>query len=706
MSANDNFNIDWDELNKLSPEERKVALEILQQYATEGKSDIYETLKNSDWDEIPVDIHTFMHDRRYLGNALYDAEGRFTIFPYWEKCLEDIFPSNTTTKYNTIVFTGAIGLGKSTIAVICQLYMLYRLLCLKDPYQYYGMQSIDKLSISLMNITLENARGVALDKLNQMILASEWFLSHGEMRGTTNLKYYPEKHIELITASSNNQIIGRALFCNFTDEVNFALVQDPDKQKKRMMKMITQIDARMKSRFMRGTYLPTLNIIASSKDSEQSFLEAYIKNKRDNESKNTLIVDEPQWVVDSRKDTPEKFWVAVGSSTLANELPIHLTDEELREYKERGYDMWQVPIGYLDTFQLNLDEAICSIIGIATASTLRYISGAKLMNAKSNEYENPFIKDVIEVGTEDTLQYSHFFDLTKLNPEDMERPLFIHLDMSSSKDKTGIAGVWITGKEVTNASMTLPEETDNPNGTELLNTQNSIEAASLSYKLAFSVSIKAPKDGQIAFAKHEVFINWLREQGFDIKKISADTFQSTTTLQALNTDGFETEIVSVDRLAVVNHKTKVCLPYHYLRAAIYERRIKIYQQCELLTKELLELERESDGRINHPDDGKHGSKDQADAVCGALFLASKYATTYAQEYGEQISNSVEVSSEAVMTPKQVRKQMVTNFEEELNKIYLNKLKQDTKRDMEEFHSKDEIDDYNIMKDIYDGILSF
>jgi len=706
MSANDNFNIDWDELNKLSPEERKVALEILQQYATEGKSDIYETLKNSDWDEIPVDIHTFMHDKRYLGNALYDAEGRFTIFPYWEKCLEDIFPSNTTTKYNTIVFTGAIGLGKSTIAVICQLYMLYRLLCLKDPYQYYGMQSIDKLSISLMNITLENARGVALDKLNQMILASEWFLAHGEMRGTTNLKYYPEKHIELITASSNNQIIGRALFCNFTDEVNFALVQDPDKQKRRMMKMITQIDARMKSRFMRGTYLPTLNIIASSKDSEQSFLEAYIKNKRDNESKNTLIVDEPQWVVDSRKDTPEKFWVAVGNSTLANELPIHLSDEELREYKERGYDMWQVPIGYLDTFQLNLDEAICSIIGIATASTLRYISGAKLMNAKSNEYENPFIKDVIEVGTDDTLQYSHFFDLTKLNPDDMERPLFIHLDMSSSKDKTGIAGVWITGKEVTNASMTLPEETDNPNGTELLNTQNSIEAASLSYKLAFSVSIKAPQGGQIAFAKHEVFINWLREQGFDIKKISADTYQSTTTLQALNTDGFETEIVSVDRLAVVNHKTKVCLPYHYLRAAIYERRIKIYQQCDLLTKELLELERESDGRINHPDDGKHGSKDQADAVCGALFLASKYATTYAQEYGEQISNSVEVSSEAVMTPKQVRKQMVTNFEEELNKIYLNKLKQDTKRDIEEFHTKDEVDDYNIMKDIYDGILSF
>ena len=132
-------------------------------------------------------------------------------------------------------------------------------------------------------------------------------MSHGTMAGTANLIFRPEKHIEIITASSNNQVIGRALFANFTDEVNFSLVNNPEKQKKKMMKLITQIDARMKSRFLRGTYLPTLNIIASSKDTEQSFLEAYINTKRETESKNTLIVDEPQWVVDSRKDSPIKF---------------------------------------------------------------------------------------------------------------------------------------------------------------------------------------------------------------------------------------------------------------------------------------------------------------------------------------------------------------------------------------------------------------
>lgn len=203
----------FDELNNLSEEERKLALSILEEFSKEGTSKVFEDLKYADFEEIPVDIETFLHDRQYLGNALYDPDGRFTLFPYWENKLKEIFPTNVDTRYNTIILTGAIGLGKSTVAVICQLYLLYRLLCLKDPYLYYGMQPIDKISISMMNITIENAKGVALDKMNQMILSSEWFMTHGKMTGESNLIFKPDKHIEIITASSNNQIIGRALFC-------------------------------------------------------------------------------------------------------------------------------------------------------------------------------------------------------------------------------------------------------------------------------------------------------------------------------------------------------------------------------------------------------------------------------------------------------------------------------------------------------------
>jgi hypothetical protein len=64
----------------------------------------------------------------------------------------------------------------------------------------------------------------------------------------------------------------------------------------------------------------------------------------------------------------------------------------------------------------------------------------------------------------------------------MSRPMFIHLDMSTggsgNGDKTGIAGVWITGKR-SSGGLDASKE--------------------LEFKLAFSVSIKAPKGFQISF---------------------------------------------------------------------------------------------------------------------------------------------------------------------------------------------------------------
>lgn len=609
-----------EQINELNEEERKFFLEVLKEYSETGESSSLDKLYEEDYEEMPVAIEEFLHNRRYLGNALYDPDGNFTLFPYWENKLKEIFPDATTTKYNTIVFTGAIGLGKSTIAVICLLYMLYRLLCLKDPYLHYGLQPIDKLSISLMNITLENAKGVALDKMNQMILSSEWFMSHGHMSGTTNLVFNPEKHIELITASSNNQVIGRCLFANFTDEVNFGLTSDTEKLKKKQKTLISQIDARMKSRFLRGTYLPTLNIIASSKNSEQSFLEDFINSKIQNESKNTLIVDEPQWIVDSRKDSPIRFWVAVGNKFLANEvLPLDAPDSLVDEYRAKGYNMIHVPIGYRENFVENLDGALQDIAGIATASALKYISGTKWNDCVNPEFKNPFTKEILEVGDakDDKTQYSDYFDLS-LVPEHLKScPLYIHLDMSVSGDKTGIAGTWIVKKRA------VLEEQD--------------QAKSLFYRVAFSCAIKAPKGAQISFNKNKQFIFWLKQQGFNVKKVTSDTFQSAPVLQDLRANGIDCDILSVDRLTGEG-KNKICEPYHYFKSTIYEGRLEVYKTI-LLTDEVVGLERLSDGHIDHTTAGIN-SKDVSDAVCGSIFEASRHAQEYAFDYGETIESMV------------------------------------------------------------------
>jgi hypothetical protein len=669
-------------LDSLTQEERALAIEILREYSIEGHSELLEDLKYSDFEEIPVDILTFISEDRYLGRGLYTVdeftgERKCTVFPYWLETLQEIFPDNLTTRYNTLILTGSIGLGKSFVAVLCQLYLLYRMMCLKDPYTYYGLQPIDKITFSMLNVTLEAAQGVGWDKMQQLLQSSDWFMERGNMNASrTNPQWMPPKGIELVFGSSNRHVVGRALFSNFSDEVNFGVGNNVEKQKAKLKKMISQIDARMISRFGKGTYLPTMNIIASSKDSEQAFMESYIEMKRKNESKTTLIIDEPQWVVRNDKgspDDPGSFYVAVGNKFLAHELlPVGATDAEVQAYKEKGYFMLKVPPIYREAFEDNIDLALTDNAGISTSSSTKYISGVRLNQIKTDTYKNPFTRDVIEVGNspDDVNQYANFFDLSRISPKDMARPLFIHLDMSLSGDKTGIAGVWITGKR--------PQKVGEDPSKEL------------EFKAAFSVSIKAPKGFQVSFEKNRNFIRWLRDRGFAIKGISSDTYQSAQIQQQLKSDGFKTKILSVDR---IDNSTRQCLPYAFFKSAIYERHIQLYKDCELLTEELVSLERLSDGHIDHP---QNGSKDQADAMCGALYLASEFAEEFAYDYGENLEAALVVNEGK--SDEYMKRQMMVEFQEELKSIYT---EFDAATSLQKAQRQSE---YQMYQDIMNGII--
>ena len=468
-------------------------------------------------------------------------------------------------------------------------------------------------------------------------------------------------------------------------EVNFGIGSDVEKKKEKQKKMIAQIDARMKSRFMKGTYLPTLNIIISSKDTEQAFLDSYINTKKANESKTTLIIDEPQWVIRNDKGSPNdpgSFYVAIGNKFLAHELlPVGFPEADIDKYREKGYMMLKIPPGFREDFETNLDQALMDIAGLSSSSATKYISGVRLNQAKTEEYSNPFSKDVIEVGNspDDHTQYANFFDLSKVSPTDMARPLFIHLDMSMTGDKTGIAGVWITGKTASASGKDGAEES----------------SRELRYRTAFSVSVKAPKGYQVSFEKNRNFIRWLRDKGFSIKGISSDTFQSAQIQQDLKSDGFNTKIISVDR---VDKETKVCLPYQYLKSAIYEKRILIYKKCDLLTDELIGLERKPDGHIDHTPDGIN-SKDQADAVCGALYLASGFAEEYSYSYGESLDSALDVNAGESDAYK--KRQMIAAFQEELTKAYAGLHDSEDENEQIDPKKKEELESY---KDIMDGII--
>jgi hypothetical protein len=118
----------------------------------------------------------------------------------------------------------------------------------------------------------------------------------------------------------------------------------------------------------------------------------------------------------------------------------------------------------------------------------------------------------------------------------------------------------------------------------------------------------------------------------------------------------------------------------------------MYKDCTLLTEEIVSLERLSDGHIDHP---QNFSKDQADAVCGSLFLASEFAEEYSYDYGESLETSLDVNS----TSDELRKhQMIAEFQDELTKIYSEMY---AAQEALDYQKKQEYESY---QDIMNGII--
>ena len=99
----------------------------------------------------------------------------------------------------------------------------------------------------------------------------------------------PKQYYDVIGASPYNNFLIKTndsyIISHNCDEISFIPNQDVAKQVEKAKLLISTIDTRMQSRFMKGEFNPTLNILASSKRTDQSFLETYIENKKTNESK-------------------------------------------------------------------------------------------------------------------------------------------------------------------------------------------------------------------------------------------------------------------------------------------------------------------------------------------------------------------------------------------------------------------------------------
>ena len=575
-----------------SPVEQQYLYKIIEEISMYGESPTYEDIWLADYKEIPVDKTTFLTDSYYLGESNNNGKA---IYPRWMEVMQEL--ERTGNQYYEIVFTGATRTGKTSTAVSDACYQLYKMMCLRDPQQYFGLKSVTTISFFFFNLTATLARGVAYREFNSTLSVSPWFMEHGKMnKSTAHPTYLPEGDLIAIEYGSEaSHALGKATACVIFDEVNFsqAGIKDIEKSKERMKAKYDTLVARVTGTFVKhGEVFGKLYVI-SSKNSDSDFMEEYIQKQKEAGNEHMYIFDEPQWKVwpKDKYSSDKMFKIAIGGKRLRSFVVSDDTSEEgLLELESQGYKLLDVPEDNKTRFLSDFDIALRDIAGISVPGTLSFIT-QNVIDGCIGIRKNPFFNDVLEIGTRSHFTIEEFFHQEVVDANIKRSPMFIHLDLSLNTDLTGISGVAVTGRK------------------DIQSGESTISVPVFSH--VFSIALQAPRGDRIPYDKILAFIVWLRSQKFNIEAITRDQFQSEYMGQLLESQGFgEVKKLSLDRTPD---------GYMTLRSVLLEQRIDMLD-CHKLQDELIHLQRDANtGKVDHP---VGGSKDTADSFAGAVWNAT------------------------------------------------------------------------------------
>lgn len=576
-----------------SADEQSVLRQILQEFADFGYSETYENVWLADYKEIPVDKETFLTSDRYLGRSNNNGK---SIYPVWMDTMKELEAAGN--QYYEIVFTGATRTGKTSTAVSDAAYHTYRLMCLRNPQEYFGLKAVTNISIFFFNLTATLAKGVAFKEFNSTLACSPWFLEHGHMsKSESNPVYIPEGDlIEITYGSDASHALGRATFAVIFDECNFAAagIKDINKTKQRMKEKYDTLVARVTGTFVRNGEVFGKIYVISSKNSDSDFMEDYIAQQKAAGNKHMYIFDKPQWEVwpKSKYSSDKTFYIAIGNrNTRGFVVPDNETQEGLDELVTQGYKLVAVPEDNKVRFNADFDIALRDIAGISVPGTLSFITQDSLDGCINKDRKNPFFNEILQIGTKDRLTIEEFFHTEVIPNEFRHCDIYIHLDLSLNTDRSGMSGGAVTSRK-------------------MITTADG-DKVSLPFLMhMFSVAIEAPRGDKIPYDKILSFIVWLRRQGYRIKIVSRDQFQSEYIGQLLEAKGFESPKISLDRTPD---------GYIALRSVLLEQRIDMLD-CKLLQDELIYLQRDSmTGKLDHI---AGRSKDVSDSFAGWVWQAT------------------------------------------------------------------------------------
>ncbi len=537
-------------------------------------SDFFEVLKNNNFEETPVDAKTFVEGEHYLNQPplspiQYDIVEAMSQI-YREEDLIDLLGQEEGSRYykkytkNEIILQLGKGSGKDFTSTVACSYIVYKLLCLKDPARYFGKPSGDAIDIINVAINAQQAKNVFFKGFKTKIEKSEWFAGKFNAKAES-IEF--DKGITVYSGHSERESHeGLNLILAVLDEISgFATeVGTGNDQGKTADNIYKAFRASVDSRF------PDLGKVALL--SFPRFPGDFISQKYDESIIEKDVVTKTHNFI-LNPELPEDME--------GNSLEISWDEDTIISYRYPGVfalkrPTWVVnPTRKVDDFKTSfftdLGDAMQRFACVPTFASDAFFKQ----------------KDKLErcMSTRNPVDSNKRFDET-FSP-DPEKIYFVHADLAQKHDKCAVAIAhvekWVNLQVVKDYEQVAP------------------------IIVVDAVVWWEPRiEGPVNLSEVKQWIQNLRRQGFNLGLVTFDRWQSFDIQQELQAVGIRTDTVSVAK----KH-------YEDLAMMVYEERV-IMPHIPLLLDEMSELKIINDKKVDHP---RKKSKDLADAVTGAVFGA-------------------------------------------------------------------------------------
>lgn len=534
-------------------------------------SDFLNALERDDFEEIPADLEEFVTSTKYLGLPPL-SENQYIML----KAMTQIYKKETLLRWlgeeegekrwkqtcNEVIFQLGKGSGKDYTSTIAAAYIAHLLLCLKDPAIYYGKPSGDSIDILNVAINAVQANNVFFKGFRARIEKSPWFIGKYNAK-VGSIEF--DKNITIHSGHSEREAWeGYNVMVVVLDEISgFALESTTGHdQAKTAQSIYDMYRASVSSRFPDFGKLVLLSFPRFKNDFIQQKYDEVISQKN-------IIIKSHTFVLNP--DLPE--------TEPGNTFSIQWEEDQIVAYKiPNVYALkrptWDInPTRKIEDFKIefyrNAEDALSRFACMPPEAVDAFFKSREKIESAFN---NP------NLAVDNAGRFSDWF-----KPQE-DKEYFVHIDLAQKHDHCAVAMAhvdkWVNLKLGNTYAQSAPM----------------VVVDAIRYWTPTSTK-------SVEFTEVKDYILSLKQRGFNIKLATFDRWNSHEMMQQLKSYGMNTELLSVAK----KH-------YEDFALIVSEERVK-GPSVSLLIDELLQLRIIRD-KVDHP---RKGSKDLADAVCGAIY---------------------------------------------------------------------------------------